>query len=67
MNPDIHVMIVTTLSMIITFIFYYCLEGTSLNSSLFQDIFIDSIRDYFLLIRCVLDNGQVWLLLEKSI
>jgi hypothetical protein len=58
MNPDIHVMIVTTLSMIIAFIFYYCLEGTSLNNSLFQDTFIDPIRDHLLFIRCLLDNGQ---------
>ena len=58
MNSDIHVLIVTTLSMVVTSIFYYYLEGVSLNKSLFQDIFIEPLRDCLLVIRCVLDNGQ---------
>jgi hypothetical protein len=65
MNPDVHVMIVTILSMIITVIFYYCLEGTSINNSLFQDIFADTIRDYLLFIRCLLDNLQSMISFRK--
>ncbi len=58
MNPDIHFMMATTLSMIITLIFYCSLEGTRLNDNLFQNIFIDKIRDGLFLIRCPLDNGE---------
>jgi hypothetical protein len=58
MIGDTHLMVATTLSMIITFVFYYGLEGTSANNSLFQDIVIDTLRDYLLFIRCLLDNWQ---------
>lgn len=60
-------MIVTTLSMVVTFIFHYCLEGTSLNSSLFEDTFIDPMRDYLLFIRCTLDSGQSTSSFRKNI
>ncbi|CAF4000385.1 unnamed protein product, partial [Rotaria sordida] len=32
---------------------------TNINNSLFQDIFIDTIRDYLLFIRCLLENWQI--------
>ncbi len=45
MDSDIHFMMGITLSMIITLIFYCSLEGIRVNDNLFQNIFIDKIRD----------------------
>lgn len=58
MNSQTHLMTATTMSMIITLGFYYCLEETRVKNSLFQDIFIDTLHYYFLLIFCLLDNWQ---------
>jgi hypothetical protein len=54
----IHLMTATTVSMIITLVFYYGLEETRESNSLFQHIFIDTVRDYLLFICCLLDNWQ---------
>jgi hypothetical protein len=51
-------MTATTASMIITFVLYYGLEETTINNSLFQDIFIDTYRDFLLFTFCLLDNWQ---------
>ncbi len=58
MKADTHFIIVTTLSMIMTLMFYCCLKGTNANGTLFQDIFVDSIRDGLFFVRCLLDYWQ---------
>jgi hypothetical protein len=58
MKFHIQLMIATTVSMIITFVFYYGLEETRANNSLFQDMIIDTARDCLLFIFCLLDNWQ---------
>ncbi len=58
MNPNIHFMMATSLSMIMTLIFYCNLEGTRVNDNLFQNIFVDNLRDIFFFIRCPFDNWE---------
>lgn len=67
MKPDTHFMIATTLSMTMTLMFYFCLKGTNANGSLFQDIFVDSMRDGLFFLRCLLDYWQGKYLLTMNI
>jgi len=55
MDSSIHILIATTLSMIMTFMLYYTLKDTRANDSLFQNILVDRIRDRLLYTRCLLD------------
>jgi hypothetical protein len=58
MHPHIHLMMATTLSMMITLIVYCTLEGTRVDDNLFQNIFVDKTRDLWFFIRCPLDYGE---------
>lgn len=58
MNSSIHFMIVTSLSMIITLLSYCSIERTRVNDNLFQNIFVDKMRDILFMIRCPFDNGE---------
>lgn len=52
MNNHIHLSICTTLSMIITFLFYIIFEQRRADYLLVQYFPIDILRDYFLSYRC---------------
>ncbi len=58
MDPRVHLMMAITLSMIMTLILYCSLEGTSVNDSLFENIYNNSLRDMFFFVRCLLNNRK---------
>ena len=58
MNSRMHLMIVTTLSMIITFILHCILQDTRANGFVYQTIFIDTVRDVLLSLRCLSSTHQ---------
>jgi hypothetical protein len=56
MNDRIHLLIVTTLSMIMTFILHYTLTDTRASGFVLQTSIIDTARDLFLFARCWTNN-----------
>ena len=60
MNCNMHFMIVTTLSMIMTFALYCALKDTRADAFFLQNIFIDVINDLLLGFRCSFNkqNGK---------
>jgi hypothetical protein len=56
MNDQIHLLIATTLSMLLTFVFDCLLTQTRASNSLLQEFFIDMIRDCCLVIPCWFDG-----------
>ena len=58
MNSQIHLLTVTTLSMIMTFVLYYSLKDTRAVDSYFQRTFIDGTHDSILLVRCLLNSEK---------
>jgi len=56
MKNHIHLLISTTLSMIMTFSFYFILEQNRAENFLVQHFVIDVVRDHFLTFRCWLDG-----------
>ncbi len=58
MDSTTHIIIATTLSMIVTFILYCILQDTRASAFLFQDILIDKTRDQILYTRCWWNNKK---------
>ena len=58
MNSRIHLMIVTTLSMIMTFILYSILQDTRAAGFVYQTMLVDITRDVILSIRCFSSTKQ---------
>ncbi len=56
MNDTIHLLIATTFSMLLTFVFDCVLTQTRAYNSLFQQLFIDTIHDCCLVIPCWFDG-----------
>ncbi len=52
MNNKLHLLIATTLSMIMTSVLYNCLRDTRAIDSYFQRAIIDTTRDSILFVRC---------------
>jgi len=58
MDPNIHFMMATSLSMIMTLILYCSLEGTIANDNLFQNIFVDTMDKVGCFVRLLLRDWQ---------
>jgi hypothetical protein len=56
MNDTIHLLIATTFSMVLTFVFDCILTQTRASNSLIQQFVIDPFHDYFLVIPCWFDG-----------
>lgn len=68
MHFQIHLMIVTSLSMMMTFILDWILNDISPRQSFFQEYLINLERDYGLLLRCFTNRGiSIYLLFDYSI
>jgi hypothetical protein len=57
MHDRVHLMIATSLSMIITFVLHCFMEHVPSRDSFLQVYFMDYFRDYGLLIRCFYNQG----------
>ena len=57
MHNLVHLMIVTSLSMIITFVLHCIMEHIPVRQSSLQLYWIDSFRDFGLTIRCFYNQG----------
>jgi hypothetical protein len=51
-DPDVHLIIAISLSMIITFGLHCAMKDVPARASLFQHVFLDILRVIFLLFRC---------------
>jgi hypothetical protein len=58
MNSQLHLLIATTLSMIMTFVLFNSLKDTRAIDSYFQRTLIDTTRDSILFVRCLLNTEQ---------
>jgi hypothetical protein len=58
MNSQLHLLIVTTLSMIITFGLYYSLKDTRANDLYLQRTLIDTTGDIILLFHCLFNSEK---------
>ncbi len=58
MNSQLHLLIVTTLSMIITFGLYYSLKDTRANDLYLQRTLIDTTGDIIMLFRCLFNSEK---------
>lgn len=66
MDSSVHIVIATTLSMIMTFMLYCILKDTRASGSLFQNILVDRTRDQLLYTRCWWDSEKS-MFLDKTI
>jgi hypothetical protein len=57
MHDHVHLMIVTSLSMIMTFLLHCIMEHTPSRDSFLRLYWFDLLRDYGLLIRCIYNQG----------
>ncbi len=58
MNSQLHLLIVTTLSMIMTFVLFNSLKDTRAIDSYFQRTLIDTTRDSIFFVCCLLNPEQ---------
>jgi hypothetical protein len=58
MNSQLHLLIVTTLSMIMTFGLYYSLKDTRANDLYLQRTLIDTTGDSILLLCCLFNSEK---------
>jgi hypothetical protein len=57
MDYEVHLTIVTSLSMIVTFVLHCIMEHTPSRHSFLRFYLIDYFRDYALYIRCFCNKG----------
>ena len=58
MNDRIHLLMAITLSMVMTFTFYYFTEGKQASNSIYQQYHVDPIHTSLLYIRCQFHNQK---------
>jgi hypothetical protein len=54
MHSDIHLMLASSSSMIITFGLHWIMSQVTARCSILQTIFFDYLRDFILVVRCLI-------------
>ncbi len=67
MNSQLHLLIVTTLSMIMTFGLYYSLKDTRANDLYLQKTLIDTTGDIILWLRCLFNSEKSKFFFSKNL